>query len=231
VEIEMIDLLRGSFLESRFRHRGKKYPLRRADTRMLDVLRNVAWNPACQSTRGLLMLRPAIRRAMLCPSPAVLSCVLDTSDSPRVLRIVMWMLGKIGNPYATKSVAWHTGHADFSVRREAIRSLRRLHAWTELRRIAREHEDPKIRALAEPISPIAYADRLANFVACGKKIQPSAETRQLVVDPHVEIAHRHPPKSPWRIGLVLQRIHRLVQRTRRKRRLLYSRLRCFDRAH
>jgi hypothetical protein len=234
----MIDLLRGSLLESKVRHRGKKYSIGRSDSRMLDLLRNVAWNPACQTARGLLMLRPRIRRAMLYPSPVLLSCVLDTTENTRVLRVVMWMLGKIGHPYATRSVALHVDHAEFSVRREAIRSLRRLHAWTELRRISRDHSDPRIRALAEPMSPIAYEDRLANFLARRKAIQPSAVTRKLVVDPHVEVARPHPPKSGWRIGLVLQQIHRLVQRTRRKRRLLelsrrlaYSRLRCFGRAH
>ena len=170
------------------------------------------------------MLRPRIRDSLMYPRPVLLSLAIDKSRNTRVLRIALWMLGRIGHPYATKSVIRHVDHSQFPVRREAIRTLRRLHAWSDLRRIEREHPDSRIRALAKPASPKAYSDRLAQFVSSSDSLEPIARTRDVVIDANVDLGQGRPPKSRGRIAAVLRRIHRLVRRTRRRRSVLWLRI-------
>lgn len=226
MDIEIIDLLlRPMGALKHFHHRGKKYCVRSSGRRTLSLLSDVASSPMCQSTTGLLMLRPRIRRAVAFPAPVLLTRVIDTTRNTRVLRIAIWMLGRIGRPYATKSVAWHANHPFFPVRREAIRTLHRLHAWTELRRISREHEDPRTRRIAKPASPRSYADRLGEFVSSRQSLESGLHEHPLVIDPLVEIdtgaevGRGRPPKSGSVIAAVLKQIQRLVRRTRRQQNL------------
>jgi hypothetical protein len=198
-----------------YRHRGKKYRLHGASRRTLLLIRDIATDPACHSTRGLLQIRARIRLALLVPSPVTVSYLLDTAQETRVRRVCLWLLGRFGHPYATPSVLRYADHADFRVRRAAIRSLHRLHAWSELRRIATDHPDPRIRALATPTEPRPYADRLGAFVAGGKTLESSESDRHLVIAPNVKVGAGRPPKSRWQIRSVLRRIRRLVRRRRR----------------
>jgi hypothetical protein len=191
----------------------------RSGPRTLALLRDIASNPACQSTRGLLILRPRIRKVLAHPAPVLLCLIVDTTRETRVLRIALWMLGRVGDAYATTSVVCCANHDSFRVRREAVRSLHRLHAWAQLRRISRDHPDPRIRILAQVAAPSSYTDRLARYVASSKTVETTEGLHPLVIAPQVDIDQGRPPKSGRRIASVLRRIHRLVQRARRKRKL------------
>jgi hypothetical protein len=201
-----------------FRHRRKKYRLDSAGIRTLDVLRDIATSPACQSASGLLKIRPRIRGLLAYPAPVTLCYLIDRASFERTIRVAIWLLGRIGHPYATPSVARHVDHEDFRVRREVIRTLHRLHAWKQLRGIAANHPDPATRALAEPAEPRPYTDRLSRFVAHQEVVQSLGADRQLVIAPDVEVGAGRPPKSRFQIGLVLRRIRRLVRRRKRGRR-------------
>jgi hypothetical protein len=226
-------LLEDLFGRQVFRHRGKRFRLRGAGRRSLSLLRDIARNPRCQSKDGLLRLRPRIRAVLSAPAPVALSYVADRTKYTRALRVAIWLLGRIGNAYATPSVLCHVNHADFRVRREAIRALKRLHAWPQLARIQQSHDDARIRALAKVSPPRPYADRLASFVADSKPIEHTEVAHQLVLAPNVEVGDGRPPKSRWQIGRVLRRIRRLVRGARRERSWFSPGhvIGCFSRTH
>lgn len=187
------------------------------------MLGEIASEPHLRSRRGLLSLRPRLRRALSVPAPVALSYTLDksytleTTHETVVIRLVLWMLGRIGNRYAVDSVVAKTAHPDFRVRREAIRTLNRLEAWNHLRRIAGEHPDPRTRSIAQPSTPRDYEDRLAAFVSSTEPRSPSRRRPGLFVAAEAEIGSGRPPKSMWQIRLVLRRIRRLVRRPTRRR--------------
>ena len=194
-----------------FQHRGKRYRLRVPGRHSLALLRDIATNPRCQSQDDLLRLRPSIRKVLAAPAPVALCYVLDSTSDPRAIRLATWLVGRIGNSYATTSVDRQVDHADFRVQREAIRALKRLHAWPQLARIQNSHQDRRIRALAEASPPRPYADRLTSFVAGSTPIEHSEVARVLVLAADAEFGSGRPPKSRWQIGFVLRRIRRLVR--------------------
>ena len=200
-----------------FQHRGKRYRLRVPGRRSLVLLRDIETNPRCQSKDDLLRLRPRIRDVLAAPSPVALCDGLDRTSDARAIRLAIWLLGRIGNCYATASVDCQVDHADFRVRREAVRALKRLHAWPQLARIQNLHRDGRIRALAEASPPRPYADRLTSFVARSTPIEHSEVARELVLAPDAEFGSGRPPKSRWQIGFVLRRIRRLVRGARQGR--------------
>ena len=200
-----------------FRHRGKRYRLRPAGRRSLALLRDLARNPRYQSQDGLLRLCPRIRKVLATPAPVALCYALDRTNDARAIRLAIWLLGRIGNSYATPSVDRQVGNVDFRVRREAIRALKRLHAWPQLARIQHSHDDARIRAVAEASRPRPYSDRLADFVARSTPIAHAEVARELVLAPDAEFGSGRPPKSRWQIGFVLRRIRRLVRRARQGR--------------
>ncbi len=226
-------LLEDLFGPQVFHHRGKRYRLRGAGARSLSLLRDIARNPRCQSKDDLLRLRPRIRAVLGAPAPVALSYLVDRTKYTRAIRLAIWLLGRIGNSYATPSVLARVNHADFRVQREAIRALKRLHAWPQLARIQQSHDDPRIRTLAEAISPRPYSDRLASFVACSKPIEHAEVAHELVLAPDVEVGGGRPPKSRWQIGRVLRRIRRLVRDARRGRSWFSPGfvIGCFSRTH
>lgn len=194
-----------------FRHRGRRYRLGPAAVETLDVLREITANPACQSITGLMRMRPRLRELLANPAPITLCCCIDRASDPRTLRVAIWLLGRIGNTYATPSVAPHAYHASFRVRREAVRALHRLHAWSELRRIREQHSDPATRSLAVQSKPSPYQDRLDAFVHQVETLPASATHQPLVLADDLEVDGGRPPRSPWQIGYVLRRIRRLVR--------------------
>ncbi len=217
-----------------FSHRGKRYRLQARSIETLALIKEILRSPECQFQHGLLAMRPRIRKAIARPAVVTLCCVIETTDDTRLLRLALWMVGRIGNRYAVESVLTCVRHPAFRVRRSAVRSLKQLHAWTELRRVADNDPDVQIRELAEPSSPRPYDDRLARFVAATASLEPSHHLHPLVISPEAEIGAGRPPKSEWRIRLVLRRIHRLVEFTRRRPRW-YARgdqpRRCFTWLH
>ncbi len=217
MKLERAMLFKGLIGPRVFQHRGKRYRLRVPGRRSLALLCDVAANPRCQSKDDLLRLRPRIRKVLAAPAPVALCYVLDRSNHARAIRLAIWLLGRIGNSYATASVDGQVDHADFRVRREAIRALKRLHAWPQLARIENSHQDRGIRALAEASPPRPYADRLTSFVARSTPIEHSEVARELVLAPDVDIGSGRAPKSRWQLGLVLRRIRRLVRGARQRR--------------
>lgn len=219
MEGKVSDLLFRPILPSRhIYHRGKKFRLGRAAERTIDLLREITFSPACQSTSGLLLIRPRIRGLLAHPTPVILCYSIDRTSHARTLRIAIWLLGRIGHPYATPSVAAHIGHPNFRVRREVVRALRRLHAWGELRRINRQHPDPITRAIAVQVEPRPYADRLVAFVGRVEPVPSIGSTDPLVLAPGLDFESGRPPKNRWQIGAMLRRIRRLVRGRKRRSR-------------
>lgn len=210
-----------------FRHRGKRYRLRAPGRRTIGLLRDVARDPGCQSLQALLRMRPRIRAVLDAPAPVALSYVVDRTNYTRATRMAIWLLGRSGNFYGTPSINRAVDHEDFRVRREAVRALKRLHAWSQLKKIQESHPDPRTRALARVAPPSPYADRLAQFVArsaAASTFESEASQSRgrtprpdLVIAAHASLDEGSPPKEGWRIRLIVRRIRRLVRGRRRKR--------------
>lgn len=203
------------------RHRGRTYSVQSSGRRLLNLFRQIAFNPECQTHSGLLRLRTQLKRVIATAPPVTLACLIDTTDEVNVLRMAIWICGRAKCSYALDSISARRDHPNIRVQREVVRSLRRLSAWVVLSRIAEEAEAPQIRAIANRVSEGRrdFPSRLHHYLA---STHPAVEAgpsgpSELVVSPEIKNREGKRPKPPWRIRQTLRRIRQLVRGTIRPR--------------
>lgn len=130
------------------------------------------------------------------------------SDEPELVRLAIWLFGRLRVSPAILEVAPYRFSPDVRIRREAARALNRLHAWAELRSIA-EDADARVRQYArqEPAAP--FTTRLSR-VASGCSASEMPRTRQRFFE-RLPLGPGRAAKPPEFIRELLQRIRRLVR--------------------
>jgi hypothetical protein len=130
-------------------------------------------------------------------------------------KIAIWLLGRIPYGCDVSVLARCRFDADFRVRRHAAKALWRMGAWAALRDLAADDPDRVVRRIAEHAArpPTDFATRLSRYLrdevhAQALASRPRRERPRLYLKatPGVGL----PPKSPWFIRMILERIRRLV---------------------
>jgi len=166
--------------------------------------------------RILLALRKEFRAIQRnCPVTGLVWCV-ERGDTD-TLRLAIWLLGRVGNRYATSVVAAQSRDDDVRIRKVAAKALRRMEAWAELREIAVREDDPVVRriAMSAETPPREFSERMGTFLDNDVEVvetpdEASPGAKSLYVN--TTIGDGTPPKSRWYIRLILERIRWLVGR-------------------
>jgi hypothetical protein len=196
----------------RFRYRGRSFRVTRHDVRSIKVL--VALFES--RPRGevdpywLVSHRADLRRILAHVSPATLALITRRSRVLPFRRFAIWLLGRTGGKLGTSSLSDAALTDHVVLRREAVRALKRKQAWSALREISQCDPDERVRVLARQTRPHDYVERLAGYLG---DVAPRAvpQTRPaLIVATDLRSRPGRPPKSPYFIRYVLERIRWLV---------------------
>jgi len=149
------------------------------------------------------------------PIRGLIWCIArDDSD---LRRLAIWLLGQVGNRHTKHVLMLCSREDDVRIRKEAVRALRRLEAWAELREIAARETDPVVRRIAKSAEapPREFSERMGRFLDNDVEVvenpdEASPGAKSLYVN--TTIGDGTPPKSRWYIRLILERIRWLVGR-------------------
>ena len=206
---------------------GRKFAVRKAGRRVLRLVSAV--HDAEDHRVRLLSLRDQIQ-SVLDVTPPVLVCYLvsDRIRDKTQLRLLIWILGRSGRRFTAGSILVHHRHQDPKVRREVVRSLKRLNGLVELQIIERECPFVDTRHSAAPRLPDEFSKRLDRFAAYLGKIsaanQPALNVAddlrnsdELVIAEHAEIPSGATPRDVGEIRRFLRRIRIMVGLSTRRR--------------
>lgn len=203
---------------------GKRVRLRERDIAVNCWLMSLVQARQCERRTGKQPLTLLQHRHTLCemtnhqPPPIAGLMVLlhRESDGPQELvQLAVWALGRCAGAIGISAVASLINDIRPAVRKEVARALRRMGGWAELRVMAAQDADIRVRRLALAAEPTPFADRLGRFV--DDQVQRRATTEppktsrmRFWLNTRLE---RHPPKSISLIRRLLRRIRRLVHGT------------------
>ena len=195
----------------RFKLSGRQFRVTEDGARTLERLRQI-YGECCISSdcAWAIRTRPIIREIQASHQVAVLTSVVDRTPDPVLRIIAIWLRGRCRGTLGTKILAKCAKHPDFHTRKETVRALKRMSAWSILDDIANSDDNERIRRMAtcQPARPISQ--RIADFTLNLARIPSSATKRRLYVSSKLDITRRKPPKSLATIRNILRRIHLLV---------------------
>jgi hypothetical protein len=199
-----------------FRIDKKRYVMKGTDVKLHRFLQKLeVFLGRTASPCSLLSFRGDFRAILADePIPEMLWCVVFGKGLSR--RIATWLLGRVRYHRGVAVLATHCQYeADPALRRQVAKAFLRLEAWSQLRDMAALDRDPIVRRIAASASrpPAAFQGRLSRFLnedvkASAVPAGPRRERPTFFVNatPGVGL----PPKSPWFIRMILERIRRLV---------------------
>lgn len=195
----------------RFRLGGKRYRLGRGGVRALRlVVQTVEQTPSHDDIAWLMPYRGHFREIERLNPRAALTLVIDRTDNRRQRRLAIWLRGRCGGTLGASTVARFSTSSDRALRKEVTRCLKRLSAWAEIRGIAANDPDSRIRKMATPSPPKPCAARIARFSRNISRHRIVPRERQFFVSPNLDVTRGRPPKPRWLIRHVLERIQRVV---------------------
>jgi hypothetical protein len=188
---------------------GNKYRFHAGDIEVLSLLaRILASRPHEANPYWLLPFRDEVRHVN---AGVVLAYAAQRTRHPGLRCLAVWLRGRRGGTIGTPIIACLYRTTDFTLRKEVVRALQRMHAWAPLRRIEACEGEPRIRRLAGQRPARTYASRMGQFL---QQVAPRKLPLSSPVLHEREGLNLHgglPPKSPSFIRAVLERIRRLVR--------------------
>jgi hypothetical protein len=198
-----------------FRLAGHRWRMGASDIAANEFLKQLVATRAKAKSEGvaprkLIACRADFRRILSAYTTAGLLQSLQ-SDSEEEQRIALWLLGRAHDRTVVSAVHLFSSARQKNVRREAVRALRRLEAWAELRQIEEFDFDEQIRRIATPRESRAFSSRLEQFTRDVPTLAvdaPRPEFRLLTdLNP---VGSGRPKSSDW-IARLLRHIHFLVR--------------------
>jgi hypothetical protein len=160
--------------------------------------------------RNLIACRADFRRILSADTTAGLLQSLQ-SDSDEEQRIALWLLGRAHDRSVVSAVHLFSSARPKSLRREAVRALRRLEAWAELREIAKFDFDEQIRRIATPRESRDFSSRLSQFTGGVQTLAVEAPRPEFRLLTNLNPVGSGRPKSTDWIARLLRHIHFLVR--------------------
>ncbi len=159
----------------------------------------------------LIPLRPQIRDIRRRGQTLLLAHLLEYPLTPEQLKLRIWLRGLARGSRGTREVARHATTEHPGVRKEVIRALIRMHAWSQLREIAGAESNPRLKCLATGTPTRPFSDRLTDDLKNRRAHPPSATRHPLFVSDQVRFHLERAARPWWLIRDVLERIRLLVR--------------------
>jgi hypothetical protein len=142
------------------------------------------------------------------PIAGLVKCFVTRASSEQQ-RLAVWLLGHCGQKSEATLLFEQAGWCSLIIRREIVRSLRRLNALRECARMGACEEDQRLKRIANSTKR-DFRKTLAKWqVPDAVAVAPPSRPFELLVD--VGDASPHRPKSPDFIRRVLERIRLLLR--------------------
>ena len=158
----------------------------------------------------LLAHRDTIREIESLNYRGVLSLIVERTSDPKLRLLAIWLRGRCGGYMGTSILKGYATSPDFQIRKETIRALRRLSAWTLLAEVAKNDSNARIRRLAAPVLAKPHLHRLMEFAKNVHPIHVNSTTPPLWISPEIRRFEGKRPKSVLLIRQTLERIRALV---------------------
>lgn len=198
----------------RFQVDGRYFYVSASSIRTLYLLEEIVLTQASAEDRfWLLRCRTKVREIESLCDRAVLTFVVENTCSRKVRCLAIWLRGRCGGTFGTKILARFLIDPSPEVRRELARAFQRMHAWSELRIIARCDPEDRIRHMARQRGPQEHRGRLSRFLTNVAPEEYRPGDRRLAVAPEVDFRSGRAPKPSWLLRSVLERIRRIVRGT------------------
>ena len=131
--------------------------------------------------------------------------------------VAVWILAQLGFARSKRLALHFTGDENPKIRKQAVKGLQRLGAWSDLRKIASSDPDPEVRRWAVELPPRPFDSRLRCFIdrhagSVGNRVGDSPVAIRM---PAILVrGGGFPPKPPIWIRNVLLRIALRVRKSR-----------------
>ena len=138
---------------------------------------------------------------------AMLKYIIGNTTDEKMLVLAIWLRGWYRGTSGTREVTDVLPLLEARERRVAVRTLRRLSAWPQLKNLATHDLDERVRRLATVAPPAKHKKRLSKFLNLleEREITDSPQADLYVAD-HVDFSWSRPAKPPWFIRVILERI-------------------------
>ena len=140
----------------------------------------------------------------------VLSLIVERTPDRKLRLLAIWLRGRCGGYMGTSILKRYTTSDDFQLRKETVRALKRLSAWTILTEVADNDSSERIRRLASPVLAKPHHRRLLEFARNVQPINVNSTARPLWISPEIRRFEGKCPKSVLLIRQILERIHALL---------------------
>ncbi|MCA9137706.1 MAG: HEAT repeat domain-containing protein [Planctomycetales bacterium] len=203
----------GSSTSQYFKVRGKCFYLAESGCETLRLL-NEIYNLQQNDVAGFWALRARHKLAEIGRHhrTSVVTLVIIHTRDDRMRTIAIWVRGHLGGTFGTSSVATSLKSTDTTLRKAAVRALRRMSAYAHLDQVSKSDPDPRIRRIATFGAAKPYKERIRKFTRNVKVCEKSGAAQPLVVLRNFQDAPTRLPKSAALIRMILDRIRWLVGR-------------------
>lgn len=164
---------------------------------------------SCENACWALRMRHCIRRIELLDARSVLTLVIQKTPDDRVRVLAIWLRGRCGGHIGTSVVAKYAYSPNLRMQKEAVRALRRMSGWSQLRAIANSATSSRIRTMATQRAGRPLDDRLSSVLTNIRPIPIPPRRNEIWILPGLRLSFT-PPKAVEHIRRVLMRIKRLA---------------------
>lgn len=195
----------------RYRLAGRRQVLIDAGIKSLELLSTIhSAIPQTVNPYWLLPFRDKIRTIHRLDAKSILSHVVDSTSDRNIRILAIWSRGRCGGHLGTEMLAKYATFADDTIRKEVVRALVRMNAWSRLAAVAENEVNPRIRRLATSRPPAEFTTRLGQFGRNVARTLSRAGRQPFYIAGDLEITQSKPGKPVSFIRAVLERIRDLV---------------------
>ena len=164
-----------------------------------------------ESVHWLIPYRTQIRDCQRDEHRALLTYIATHTQNTSKGRLAIWLRANCGGSFGAARILRLYDNANDATKATIARTLKKMHAWSELSQIEHCATNSRIRNIAKPRPPKEFEERIQKFARNVDTSPIATRSGKLVIADDLDWGGGKPPKPVWRIREILQRIHLLVR--------------------
>jgi hypothetical protein len=213
---QSLEAVLGIALDERFRIGDQLFRLRKNGYRVTSRVNAIGtlWSKFHGIGNTLLPFRSELRVIADEPVGASLTLLARRTHNLYVRRLAIWLIGRGQHQLARRSMAEeYKIESNPRTRRQLASTLKRLHAWTELREIERREVNERVRNVARQIPSARRTARIELLRRSNNSLPCPQSSMPMFASELSESRSGKLPKSMDIIRRILDRISKLIGRT------------------
>ena len=213
---QFLEAVLGIALDERFRIGDQLFILRKNGYRVLSRVNTIGmlWSKFHGIGNALLPFRSELLAIADEPVGASLTLLASRTHNPHVRLLAIWLIGRGQHQLARRSMAEEYKIASNArTRRQLASTLKRLHAWNELREIEVREVNERVRNVARQIPSARRQGRIELLRRSSNSLPCHQSSMPMFASELSESRSGKLPKSMDIIRRILDRISKLIGRT------------------